>query len=65
MDHERRLELIALLARQHDWDAIVLIGRELLEAYWPGDIFTGTSGDAGPQYTVALRAALNRLTEKE
>lgn len=60
MDPERRLELIALLAQDRAWDAVILIGRELLDAYYPADIFTGVSGDSGPQYVVALRAALER-----
>lgn len=61
MDPERRLELIALLAQDHAWDAVVLIGRELLDHYYPADVFDGSSGDPGPEYVVALRAALNRL----
>lgn len=62
MDPYRRLELIGLLAQDKGWDAVVLIGRELLDAY-PADIFTGESGDSGPQYVAALRAALNRVTD--
>ena len=63
MDPDRRLELIALLAQDKAWDAVVLIGRELLDTYYPARIFTGRSGDSGPQYIVALRAALNRFVE--
>lgn len=62
MDPERRLELIALLAQDRAWDAVILIGRELLDTYYPADIFTGESGDSGPQYIVALREALKRAT---
>lgn len=65
MDPERRLELIAMLAAENGpkaWDAIILIGRELLESYYPADVFTGVSGDAGPAYVVALREALARAT---
>lgn len=58
MDQDRRLELIALLAQDKSWDAVVLIGTELLDAYYPADIFTGISGDLGPAYVVALRDAL-------
>jgi hypothetical protein len=61
MDPEQRLELIALLARDEAWSAVVLIGRTLLDAYYPADIFKGTSGDSGPEYVVALRRALDRI----
>lgn len=61
MDPEDRLELIAMLARDKDWDAVVKIGRALLDHYYPADIFTGVSGDSGPQYVVALREALARI----
>lgn len=62
MDPERRLELIALLAQDRAWDAVVLIGRELLDAYYPADIFTSESGDSGPAYVTALRNALHNAT---
>jgi hypothetical protein len=65
MDSERRLELIALLAQDKTWDAVVLIGRSLLDAYYPADIFTGVSGDSGPEYVVALRKALARIDEQK
>ena len=61
MDPERRLELIALLANDQAWDAVVLIGKELLDRYYPAHIFTGESGDSGPEYVVALREALGRI----
>lgn len=61
MDPEDRLELIAMLARDEAWDAVVKIGRALLDHYYPTDIFTGVSGDSGPQYVVALREALARI----
>jgi len=64
MDNERRLELIALLAQDKAWDAIVLIGEELLAAYYPEDVFTGASGDSGPEYIVALRNALKRVSKR-
>ena len=63
MDQDRRLELIALLAQDKAWDAIVLVGTELLNAYYPADIFTGISGDAGPAYVVALRNALAEIKD--
>lgn len=64
MSPEIRLELIASLAEDKAWDAVVMIGRALLDEYYPADIFTGVSGDSGPQYIVALRAALDRIDEK-
>lgn len=65
MDPERRLELIAMLAAESPeaWDAIILIGRELLDTYYPARVFTGESGDSGPAYVVALREALARATD--
>ena len=65
MDPERRLELIALLARDEAWEAVVMIGQELLDTYYPAKIFTGASGDSGPAYVVALREALSRITKNE
>ena len=61
MDPERRLELIALLAKDRAWDAVVLVGRALLDRYYPADIFNGSSGDPGSEYVVALRKALERI----
>ena len=63
MDPERRLELIAMLAKDEAWDAVILIGTELLDAYYPARLFTGESGDSGPSYVVALRNALKRATD--
>lgn len=63
MDPEERLELIALLAHDRAWAAIVKIGRALLDHYYPSHIFTGESGDSGPQYVVALREALRRIED--
>jgi hypothetical protein len=48
MDLKRRRELISLLARDEMWED-------------PADIFTGESGYSGPEYVVALRAALKRV----
>jgi hypothetical protein len=62
MDEARRLELIALLAQDKAWDAIVLIGRELLETYYPANVFDGSSGSSGSEYIVALRKALQRIS---
>lgn len=63
MDPERRLELIGMLARDEAWDAVILIGQELLDAYYPASVFTGESGDSGPQYVAALRNALAKATQ--
>ncbi len=64
MDSERRLELIALLAQDRAWDAVVVVGRELLDTYYPAEVFTGVSGDSGPEYVVALRNAIKRIESK-
>jgi len=61
MTPEDRLELIALLARNDAWDALVKIGETLLDLYYPEDIFTGASGNPGPVYIVALRDALKNV----
>jgi hypothetical protein len=61
MNPERRIELIALLAKDEAWEAVLLIGRELLDSYYPARNFTGVSGDSGPQYIVALREALRQV----
>jgi hypothetical protein len=58
MDPEQRLELIKLLAEDKAWDAVVTVGRALLDHYYPAAVFDGSSGDSGPQYVVALREAL-------
>jgi hypothetical protein len=63
MTDERKLELINLLIEDKEWKAIVMIGRELLDFYYPADVFTGESGDRGPKYICALREALARIDE--
>ena len=62
MDPEDRLELIALLARDEAWAAVVEVGRALLDHYYPSTVFDGSSGDTGPMYVVALREALANVT---
>jgi hypothetical protein len=64
MDPEQRLEFIAMIAQDKAWDAVVLVGRALLNHYYPADIFTGSSGDSGPEYVVALRNALARIDNR-
>lgn len=64
MDPETRLELIAAVAQDRAWDAVVLVGRALLDEYYPADIVTGVSGDRGPKYVVALRAALDAIDKE-
>ena len=61
IDPEDRLELIALVARDEAWDAIVKVGELLLDNYYPASVFTGISGDPGARYVVALREALGRV----
>ena len=63
MDPEERLELIALLAKDKAWQAIVLIGQAILDHYYSEDIFDGSSGDSGPKYIVALREALRAISQ--
>ena len=58
MDPEDRLELIAMLADDRAWDAVIKVGKVLLDHYYPAEIFTGSSGDPGPVYVRALRNAL-------
>jgi hypothetical protein len=65
MDPEQRLELIALLAHDNQWQSIVKVGRIILDEIYPATVFNGSSGDSGPQYVTALREALERLRELE
>ncbi len=44
------------------WDVLLMVGRRLLEEVYPEDVFDGSSGDTGPAYVVALRAALANVT---
>jgi hypothetical protein len=41
-----------------------MVGRRLLDEVYPEDVFDGSSGDTGPAYIVALRAALANVTEE-
>jgi hypothetical protein len=66
MNLEDKAALIKLLlVDERPWDAIVAIGRWVLDSYYPEEIFTGVSGDPGPQYIVALREALRRIDEAQ
>lgn len=47
------------------FDTLLYIGRRLLKEVYPADIFTGESGDSGPQYVVALRAAIDRIDRED
>lgn len=40
------------------WDTLVAIATEICNRYYPADIFTGSSGDPGPQLIVALRRCI-------
>lgn len=55
--HEDRPELFS-------FDTIMLLGRRILAEYYPEDIFNGSSGDSGPEFVVALRAAIKRIDEQ-
>ena len=46
--------------RDPDWTTYIAITETWLEKY-PPDIFTGVSGDSGPLFVVAVRAALDKL----
>lgn len=61
MDPDERLELIGLLAEDRGWDAVMAVGRALLNRHYPATVFDGSSGDAGPEYVVALRNAIARI----
>ena len=61
MDPEERLKLIAALAEDRAWDAVVTVGRALLDHYYPASVFDESSGDSGPENVVALRNALTRI----
>jgi hypothetical protein len=65
MDPEDRLHLIALVAQDKAWDAVVKVGQVILDCYYPPDVFTGASGDPGPEYIVCLREALNKIRKTE
>lgn len=43
------------------FDALLYIGERLLAEVYPEKVFTGESGDSGPQFVVALREALRRV----
>jgi len=62
MDPEDRLELIAMLANNQAWQVVIRVGEIVLDKIYPADIFDGSSGDSGPEYIVALRKALERVT---
>ena len=49
-------------AQEPDWLTYIGITKRWLEHY-PEDIFTGVSGDPGPLFVVAVRKALEALTE--
>jgi hypothetical protein len=61
MDAEERLALIADVANDRAFDAIFKVGEAILDHYYPSDVFDGSSGDAGPEYVVALRKAIARI----
>jgi hypothetical protein len=63
MDPVQRLELIALIAEDRAWDAVVLVGQALLDHYYPADVLDGLSGDSGLEYVAALRRAIDRINK--
>ena len=57
----------ALAGDRDKWsfDTLLHVGRMLLKIVYPDDIFTGSSGDPGPTYVVALRDALKAYAGQE
>ena len=47
------------------WKKVVRVGRRIVSEVYPPEVFTGSSGDTGPLYIVALRAALEAIDESE
>lgn len=46
------------------FDTLLFVGRRMLKEVYPPDIFTGSSGDSGPQYVVAIREAIKRIDDQ-
>jgi hypothetical protein len=63
VEPQERLQLIAMLATDDAWEAVIKVGETLLDHYYPKHVFTGESGDSGPLYIVALREAFEALRE--
>lgn len=63
MNPEMRLKLIATIVTNDTWGAILLVGRAILDRYYPASVFDGSSGDSGPDFIVALREAIKRIDE--
>lgn len=57
-----RLEAEVERLSDPDWKTYIGLTEKWLEKY-PPDIFTGESGDSGPVFVVAIRAALYKLRE--
>lgn len=49
----------ALAIQDAPWETLVAIAREICDRYYPADIFTGSSGDVGPQLIAALRGVMD------
>jgi hypothetical protein len=43
------------------FDALLFVAKRMLEEVYPADIVTGESGDPGPRFIVALRAAIEEI----
>lgn len=43
------------------FDALLAMAKRMLDEVYPATIFTGESGDSGPQFVVALREAIERI----
>jgi len=61
---ERLSEIVREDPAAWSFDTLLFIGRKMLAEVYPPDIFTGESGDSGPEFIVALRRAIARIDEK-
>ncbi len=64
-DCEFNEEMFEMLMESCGWDFTLKLGKKIVDKYYPESIFTGESGDAGPEYIVALRKAIKRIEKEE
>ncbi len=57
-------EVFEILTDSCGFDFLLYLGKKILDKNYPTDVFTGESGEAGPNFIVALREALRRCNEK-
>jgi len=61
----RLREFIAEHPSKLSFDTLMWVGRRLLDEHYPASVIDGSSGDPGPEYVVALRAALARIARPD